>query len=75
MPSNTNVPRRDRDGQELVMAVLFLALTLGLLITASAVYLVLVHPSVAEPVAVGAAVLGALTGVGGIVGRVLTRGR
>lgn len=75
MLTNTNAPRQSSDNQELRLVILLLALTMGLLVTASAVYLALVHPSVAEPLAVGAAVLGALPGAAGIIARVLRRWR
>ncbi|MDX3537525.1 hypothetical protein PV721_24765 [Streptomyces sp. MB09-01] len=71
MPTSTNAPRPDRDNQELRLAVLLLALALGLMATAAAVYLALVHPSVAEPLGVGAAVLGALTSGAALIVRVL----
>ncbi|WP_329619083.1 hypothetical protein OG357_00030 [Streptomyces sp. NBC_01255] len=75
MPASTNAPRPDRDNQELRLVVLLLALAVGLLVTSAAVYVALVHPSAAEPLAVGAAVLGALTGAGGLTARVLRRWR
>ncbi|MEU2391844.1 hypothetical protein [Streptomyces sp. NPDC007369] len=75
MPTSTNAPGPDGSNQELRMVVLLLALALGLLVTAAAVYVALVHPSLAEPLAVGAAVLGALTGVGGLIARALRRWR
>ncbi|AJF70310.1 hypothetical protein [Streptomyces vietnamensis] len=75
MPASTNAPRPDRDNQELRLVVLLLALALGLLVTSAVVYVALVHPSTAEPLAVGAGVLGALTGAGGLIARVLRHWR
>ncbi|MER7540742.1 hypothetical protein ABTX77_39155 [Streptomyces sp. NPDC097704] len=75
MTTSTNAPRPDPDSQELRWVVLLLTLMLGLLVTSAAVYVALVHPSAAEPLAVGAAVLGALTGAGGLIARVFRHWR
>ncbi|MCY0945666.1 hypothetical protein [Streptomyces antarcticus] len=75
MPPSTNTPRPDPSNQELRVVVLLLALALGLLVTAAAVYVALVHPSVAEPLVVGGAVCGALTGAGGLTARALRHSR
>jgi hypothetical protein len=69
MTTNADAPRQDRDHRELRMIVLLLALAMGLLITGAAVYLALVHPSLAGPLGVGAAVLGALASAVGVLAR------
>ncbi|MET7783860.1 hypothetical protein ABZU94_32255 [Streptomyces mirabilis] len=72
--TDTDAPRRqDGDHRELRLAVLLLALMLGLLITGAAVYLAREHPTLAQPLGVGAAVLSALAGVAGVVARALRR--
>ncbi|MFJ2111938.1 hypothetical protein ACIOEX_08500 [Streptomyces sp. NPDC087850] len=71
MTTNPNVPGQDRDHRELRLVVLLLAMGMGLLATGAAVYLSLVHPSMAGPLGVGAAVLGALAGAGGAVARAI----
>ncbi|MEU9015729.1 hypothetical protein AB0D12_39895 [Streptomyces sp. NPDC048479] len=63
-------PPQDSEHREQRLLVLFLALLIGLLITGTVVYLARVHPALAQPLAVGAAVMSALAGV---VGRVLRR--
>ncbi|MQS06008.1 hypothetical protein [Streptomyces alkaliphilus] len=60
MTTNTDRPRRDRGPHELRMVVLLLVLTVGLLITAAAVYLALAHPTLTGPLGLGAAILTAL---------------
>jgi hypothetical protein len=69
MTTNADTPRQDRDYRELHVVVLLLALVVGLLITGAAVYLASVHPSLAGPLGVGAAVLSALAGAVGVVTR------
>ncbi|MCQ9130201.1 hypothetical protein [Streptomyces hilarionis] len=74
MTTDTDDSRpRDRDHQELRLVVLLLALVVGLLITGAAVYLTREHPSLAQPLGVGAAVLSALAAIAGIVARVIRR--
>ncbi|MFD1831679.1 hypothetical protein ACFSJS_18770 [Streptomyces desertarenae] len=75
MTTNTGMPRRDRDHHELHTAILLLALTVGLLITAAAVYLALAHPTLTGPLGVGAAVLGALAGTAGTLAHPVLRHR
>ncbi|TFE38559.1 hypothetical protein E3E14_28075 [Streptomyces sp. ICN441] len=70
MTTNSDTPVQDRDDhRELHMVVLLLTMVVGLLIAGAAVYLARVHPSLAEPLGVGAAVLGALAGVAAIATR------
>ncbi|KAB1976840.1 hypothetical protein [Streptomyces triticiradicis] len=74
MTSDTDNSRpQDRDHQELRLVMLLLALVVGLLITGAAVYLAREHPSLAQPLGVGAAVMSALAAVVGVVARVLRR--
>ncbi|CAM5362176.1 hypothetical protein [Streptomyces viridochromogenes] len=74
MTTDTDTPHRQDDGhQEVRLAVLLLALVLGLQITGAAVYLACEHPALAEPLGVGAAVMGALAAVAGVVTRALRR--
>jgi hypothetical protein len=74
MTTDTDSPRQqDEDHQELRLAVLFLTLVLGLLITAVAIYLACEHPVLAQPLGVGAAVMSALAAVAGAVARALRR--
>lgn len=49
------------------------ALLVGLLITGAAVYLARVHPALAQPLGVGAAVMSALAAIAGVVARVIRR--
>jgi hypothetical protein len=58
---------------DLRMAVVLLALVVGLLITGAAIYLALVHPTLAQPLGVGAAVLSALVSLVGLVARAIRR--
>ncbi|WP_330301776.1 MULTISPECIES: hypothetical protein [unclassified Streptomyces] len=46
---------------------------MGLLITGAAVYLARVHPALAQPLGVGAAVMSALAAIAGVVARVIRR--
>ncbi|MER7694677.1 hypothetical protein [Streptomyces sp. NPDC097610] len=65
--------RQDREYHELRLVLLLLTLVVGLLITAAAIYLACMHPALAQPLGVGAAVLSALPGVAGVIGRALRR--
>jgi hypothetical protein len=72
MTTDTDAARpQDSEHRELRLVVLLLALLMGLLITGAAVYLAHVHPALAQPLAVGAAVMSALAALAGVVGRVL----
>jgi hypothetical protein len=62
---------QDRNHQELRLAVLLLALAVGLLITGAAIYLAREHPSLAQPLGVGATVMSALCAITGVVARVM----
>ncbi|WP_327425824.1 hypothetical protein [Streptomyces sp. NBC_01236] len=74
MTTDTDAPRpEDRDHRELRLVVLLLALLVGLLITGAAVYLTRVHPALAQPLGVGAAVMSALAAIAGVVARVIRR--
>lgn len=74
MTTDTDGSRpQDSDHRELRMVVLLLALVVGLLIAGAAIYLARVHPSLAQPLGVGAAVVGALTSVVGVVARAIRR--
>ncbi|WP_086796909.1 hypothetical protein [Streptomyces caniscabiei] len=74
MTTDMDAPRpQDRDHRELRLVLLLLALVVGLLITAAAVYVARVHPSLAQPLGVGAAVMSALAAIGGVVARVVRR--
>ncbi|MDW8806526.1 hypothetical protein P1P68_17435 [Streptomyces scabiei] len=74
MTTDTDAPRpQDRCHRELRLALLLLALVVGLLITAAAVYVARVHPTLAQPLGVGAAVMSALAAIGGVVARVIRR--
>ncbi|MEU6540935.1 hypothetical protein [Streptomyces sp. NPDC047000] len=55
------------------MVLLLLALLVGLLITAAAVYVARVHPALAQPLGVGAAVMSALAAVTSVVARIIRR--
>ncbi|GAA1545917.1 hypothetical protein GCM10009730_63750 [Streptomyces albidochromogenes] len=70
MSTTSDTPDEGRDDhRELRLVVLLLAMAVGLLIAGAAVYLAHVHPSLAEPLGVGAAVLGAVAGVAAIAVR------
>ncbi|MER5218623.1 hypothetical protein ABT063_51270 [Streptomyces sp. NPDC002838] len=74
MTTDTDAPRpQDRDHRELRLVLLLLALLAGLLITAAAVYVARVHPSLAQPLGVGAAVMSALAAIAGVVARTIRR--
>jgi hypothetical protein len=74
MTTDTDAARpQDGTHRELRLAVLFLALVTGLLITGAAVYLAREHPSLAQPLSVGAAVMSALAAVVGLVARAIRR--
>ncbi|MGQ4465308.1 hypothetical protein ACN6LC_004709 [Streptomyces violaceoruber] len=74
MTTDTDDSRpQDRDHQNLRLVVLLLALVVGLLISGAAVYLAREHPSLAQPLGVGAAVISALAAIAGIVVRVTRR--
>lgn len=74
MTTDTDHSRpQDLDHQDLRLVVLLLALVVGLLITGAAVYLTREHPSLAQPLGVGAAVMSALAAIAGIVARVIRR--
>ncbi|MGW7261535.1 hypothetical protein [Streptomyces sp. NPDC054834] len=74
MTTDTDDSRpQDRDPQDLRLVVLLLALVVGLLITGAAVYLTREHPSLAQPLGVGAAVISALAAIAGIVARAIRR--
>ncbi|MDQ1013623.1 hypothetical protein [Streptomyces afghaniensis] len=74
MTTDTDVPRsQDRDHRELHLVLLLLTLLVGLLITAAAVYVARVHPSLAQPLGVGAAVMSALAAIASVVARTIRR--
>lgn len=74
MATDTDDSRsQDRNQQELRMALFLLALVVGLLITGAAIYLAREHPSLAQPLGVGAAVMSALAAVTSVIARVLRR--
>ncbi|MEU8812574.1 hypothetical protein ACN6K5_001572 [Streptomyces violaceoruber] len=74
MTTDTDDSRpQHRDHQDLRLVVLLLALVVGLLISGVAVYLAREHPSLAQPLGVGAAVISALAAIAGIVARVTRR--
>ncbi|WP_328939729.1 hypothetical protein OG288_42160 [Streptomyces tauricus] len=63
MTTDTDTPRPQyRDHRQLRLLILLLAL----LITGAAVYVARVHPAYAQPLGVGAAVMGALAATAGI---------
>ncbi|WP_404195827.1 hypothetical protein [Streptomyces tauricus] len=67
MTTDTDTPRPQyRDHRQLRLLILLLALLVGLLITGAAVYVARVHPAYAQPLGVGAAVMGALAATAGI---------
>ncbi|NUK50120.1 hypothetical protein HRW14_07375 [Streptomyces lunaelactis] len=71
MTTNADAPRQDRWDRKLRTAVLLLGLVMVLMITGAAVYVARVHPSLAEPLSVGAAVFGALAGAAAVVSRLV----
>ncbi|MGW9022702.1 hypothetical protein ACWGQ5_00390 [Streptomyces sp. NPDC055722] len=74
MTTDTDASRpQDSDHWELRLVVLLLALVVGLLITGAAIYLARVHPTLAQPLGVGAAVMSALAALAGVVARVIRR--
>ncbi|WP_406426636.1 hypothetical protein [Streptomyces sp. NBC_00147] len=74
MTTDTDAPRpQNRDHQELRLLVLLLALLVGLVITGAAVYVACVHPPLAQPLGVGAAVMSALAAIAGVVARAIRR--
>ncbi|QNA77823.1 hypothetical protein C8250_009340 [Streptomyces sp. So13.3] len=74
MITDTDAPRLQDSGQrELRLVVILLALTVGLLITGAAIYLAREHPTLAQPLGVGAAVMSALTALAGFVARAIRR--
>ncbi|MFF3663549.1 hypothetical protein [Streptomyces olivochromogenes] len=64
---------QNHDHQELRLVILLLTLLVGLLVTAAAVYLARVHPTLAQPLGVGAAVVSALAGITGVIARIIRR--
>ncbi|WP_367132969.1 MULTISPECIES: hypothetical protein [Streptomyces] len=74
MTTDTNASRpQDSDHRQLRLVVLLLALLVGLLITGAAIYLARVHPTLAQPLSVGAAVISALSSLVGVVTRAVRR--
>ncbi|MFE2433080.1 hypothetical protein ACFXJ5_41070 [Streptomyces sp. NPDC059373] len=74
MTSNSNVPApRDDEHETLRVYLLLLAMVVGLLIAGAAIYLVHLHPSLGEPLGVGAAVVAALATVTGVAARAVRR--
>ncbi|MFF8534249.1 hypothetical protein ACN6K9_006283 [Streptomyces sp. SAS_267] len=74
MTTDTDASRpQDRRLRELRLVLLLLTLLVGLLITAAAVYVARVHPSLAQPLGVGAAVMSALAAIAGVVTRAIRR--
>ncbi|MFJ3419605.1 hypothetical protein ACIPN8_25025 [Streptomyces sp. NPDC086082] len=74
MTTDTDASRpQGSDHRELRLVVLLLALVVGLLITGAAIYVAREHPSLAQPLGVGAAVMGALASLVGVVARVIRR--
>jgi hypothetical protein len=74
MTTDTDPTRpQNHDHQELRLVILLLTLLVGLLITAAAVYLARVHPTLAQPLGVGAAVVSALAGITGVITRIIRR--
>ncbi|MEU7086901.1 hypothetical protein ACIG54_07645 [Streptomyces achromogenes] len=73
MASDTDDRSQDHDHRELRLAVLVLALVVGLLITGAAIYLAREHPSLAQPLGVGATVMSALCAITGVIARVMRR--
>lgn len=74
MATDTNSSRpQGSDRRELRLVVLFLALAVGLLITGAAIYLAREHPTLTQPLGIGAAVMSALASLVGVVVRVIRR--
>ncbi|MEV6807794.1 hypothetical protein [Streptomyces sp. NPDC051132] len=73
MASDMDDRSQDHDHRELRLAVLVLALVVGLLITVAATYLAREHPSLAQPLGVGATVMSALCAITGVIARVMRR--
>ncbi|MFP3989516.1 hypothetical protein U9R90_18955 [Streptomyces sp. E11-3] len=74
MTTDTDAPRpQDRDHRELRLVLLLLTLLVGLLITMAAIYVARVHPTLAQPLGVGAAVMSALAAIAGVVARTIRR--
>lgn len=71
MTTNADASRQDRADRKLRTAVLLLGLAMVLMITGAAVYVARVHPSLAAPLSVGAAVLGAVAGAAAMVSRLV----
>ncbi|MFH0518450.1 hypothetical protein ACHBTE_14880 [Streptomyces sp. M41] len=72
--TDTDAPRpQGPDHTQLRLAVLLLALVVGLLITGASVYLAHAHPELAQPLGVGAAVMSALAALAGIVALCIRR--
>ncbi|MEV4741619.1 hypothetical protein [Streptomyces sp. NPDC049555] len=63
----------DRENPDLRLVVLLLALVVGLLVTGAAAYLTHEHPSLTQPLGVGAAVASALAAIAGVLARVMRR--
>ncbi|MGW3312083.1 hypothetical protein ACWDG9_36495 [Streptomyces sp. NPDC001073] len=72
-PDTDGTTHADREHHELRLVLILLTIVVGLLITAAAIYVARVHPALAQPLGVGAAVVSALAGVAGAIGRVLRR--
>ncbi|MFI5887473.1 hypothetical protein [Streptomyces sp. NPDC051554] len=74
MTTDTDASRpQGSDHPELRLVVLLLALVVGLLITGAAIYLAREHPTLAQPLGVGAAVMCALASLVGVVARAIRR--
>ncbi|WP_406369706.1 hypothetical protein OG788_07830 [Streptomyces sp. NBC_00647] len=74
MTTDTDASRpQDRSLRELRLVLLLLTLLVGLLITTAAVYVARVHPGLAQPLGVGAAVMSALAAIAGVVTRAIRR--
>ncbi|MCT9010534.1 hypothetical protein [Streptomyces rhizosphaerihabitans] len=74
MTTDTDGSRpQDRSLRELRLVLLLLTLLVGLLITTAAVYVARVHPGLAQPLGVGAAVMSALAAIAGVVARAIRR--
>ncbi|MFE4331396.1 hypothetical protein ACFRQM_18795 [Streptomyces sp. NPDC056831] len=62
---------RNDEHRELRTLLLLLTLAVGLLITGAVIFLTVTYPRLAEPLAVGAAVLTCLTGLVGAVAKTI----
>ncbi|MFJ9805402.1 hypothetical protein [Streptomyces wuyuanensis] len=71
MTTNADAPRHGSGDRKLRTAVLLLGMVMVLMITGAAVYVARVHPSLAGPLGVGAAVLGAVAGAAAMVSRLV----